>query len=154
MRTAIKTLAIIVVALVAVQASMHAWGSAGLEQYLAAGGVVDFNSPTPLPVVEYTGLIIHGMNGMYVIPLVVLVLTIVSLISRIRGAAPRAFILLGLVVLQVTFGLLGHVITVFALLHGINAILIATTAVITARWASKPGTQATAQAPQRTAAHV
>ncbi len=95
------------------------------------------------------------MNGMYVIPLVVLVLTIVSLISRIRGgAAPRAFILLGLVVLQVTFGLLGHVITVFALLHGINAILIATTAVITARWASKPGTQATAQAPQRTAAHV
>ncbi len=45
MRTAIKTLAIIVVALVAVQAPCTPGGSAGLEQYLAAGGVVDFNSP-------------------------------------------------------------------------------------------------------------
>lgn len=154
MRTTIKALAIAVVALVAVQASSHAWGSAGLSKYLAEGGVIDFNSPTPPPVPEFLGLMIHGMNGMFVIPIVGLVLAIVALVSRIKGAAPRALILLGLIALQVTFGLLGHDMTFFALLHGINAILIAATGVMIAFWAGRSRAQAGAEAAQRSAAHV
>lgn len=133
MRTAYRVLAYLICALVAVQAAMHAWASAGLTSYIFGGGVIDMNSEAPPPVPEFAGIIVHGMNGMYVIPLVTLSLLVVSFFTKNRRAVIFAAVLLVLVVLQVTLGLLGHGITFLALLHGLNALAIFGTAITAGR---------------------
>ena len=79
MHMAYKVLAFLIVGLVAVQAAAHAWASSGLVKYLAQGGTIDFESTEAPPVPEFLGLMIHGMNGMFVIPIVAIVLLIVAL---------------------------------------------------------------------------
>lgn len=128
MRTTYRVLAYVICGLVAVQAAMHAWASAGINAYIIGGGVIDVTSDAPPPVPEFAGIIIHAMNGMYVIPLVALVLLIVSFFTKVRRAVLFGAIVLALVVLQVTLGLFGHDITFLALLHGINALLLFGTA--------------------------
>ena len=76
MHMAYKVLAFLIVGLVAVQAAAHAWASSGLVKYLAQGGTIDFESTEAPPVPEFLGLMIHGMNGMFVIPIVAIVLLI------------------------------------------------------------------------------
>ncbi|WP_309065212.1 hypothetical protein [Microbacterium sp.] len=130
MRTAYRVLAYLVCGLVAVQAATHAWASAGLSAYIFGGGTIDPTASAPPPVPEFLGIMIHGMNGMYVIPLVALVLLVVSFFTRTPGAVPFAATVLGLVVLQVTLGLMGHGMTFLALLHGLNALAIFAVALI------------------------
>lgn len=122
MRTLYRVLAYLVAALVIVQAAMHAWASAGIAAYLGAGGTIDETAMPDFP--EFVGIIVHGMNGMYVIPLVALALLVVSFFAKVPGGTMWAAIVLGLVVLQVTLGLLGHELTFLALLHGVNALLL------------------------------
>ena len=90
MRTAYKALAYLVCALVALQAASHAWVSAGLGQYVAQGGTLDFSSEGLPPFPEALGFAIHGMNGMYVIPIVAVLLLVVAFASRLPGAVSRA----------------------------------------------------------------
>lgn len=44
MSTVYRSLALLICALVALQAAAHAWASAGLVNFLAAGGTLDMNS--------------------------------------------------------------------------------------------------------------
>lgn len=131
MHMAYKVLAFLVVGLVAVQAAAHAWASSGLVKYLAQGGTIDFESTEAPPVPEFLGLMIHGMNGMFVIPIVAIVLLIVALVTKSSRAIIWAGVVVGLVALQVTLGLLGHETTALAFLHGLNAIVLAGTALAT-----------------------
>ena len=131
MHTAYKVLAFLIVGLVAVQAAAHAWASSGLVKYLAQGGTIDFESTEAPPVPEFLGLMIHGMNGMFVIPIVAIVLLIVALVTKSSRAIIWAGVVVGLVALQVTLGLLGHETTALAFLHGLNAIVLAGTALAT-----------------------
>lgn len=124
MRIAYQVLAFIVCALVAVQAATHAWASAGIGAFILGGGVIDLTSDAPPPFPEFAGIIIHGMNGMYVIPLVALVLLVVSFFAKVRHGILFAAIVFVLVIVQVTLGLLSHDVTSLALLHGANAILL------------------------------
>lgn len=133
MRTAYKALAYLVCALVALQAASHAWVSAGLGQYVAQGGTLDFSSEGLPPFPEALGFAIHGMTGMYVIPIVAVLLLVVAFASRLPGAVSRAGIVLVLVVLQVVFGLFGHSLTALAFLHGLNALLLFAAAYVAAR---------------------
>ena len=126
MRIAYRTLGFLIAALVAVQAASHAWSSAGLGLYVAEGHTVDsslLESPT-LPFPEALGFMIHGLNGMYIIPAVALALLVVSFFVHLGGAVLFAAITLGLVAIQVTLGLLGHGLPTLGLLHGLNAILL------------------------------
>jgi hypothetical protein len=142
MRTTYKVLAWLVAVEVIVQAAVMVWGVAGMGIWIDDGGVVDkqtfedaFDNGTK-PFDEFTGLLIHGQNGMMVIPLIALALVIVSFFAKIPGGVAYAFAVLGLVVLQVALGLLGHAVSAMGALHGVNAFLLFGVAVLAGRRAS------------------
>ncbi len=128
MRTTYRILAFLVCALVALQAASHAWASAGIAQYLAQGGTIDLDSQELPNFPEAVGLMIHGMNGMYVIPVVALALLVTSFFAKVPRGTMWAGIVLALVALQITLGMLGHSITALAFLHGVNALALFGTA--------------------------
>lgn len=131
MRIVYRIISFTICALVALQAASHAWASAGLGLYIAEGGVIDASAqegPPPFP--EALGFMIHGMNGMYAIPTLALLLLIVSFFAKIRRGTAFAVGVLALVALQVTLGLLGHGMALLGLLHGLNALLLFTTALL------------------------
>lgn len=112
---------------------MHAWASAGLAKYIGGGGTLDMNSDAPPPIPEFTGFIVHAMNGMYVIPLIALALLVLAFMVKTPGAVRMAATVLVLVVVQVVLGFLGHEMTTMALLHGLNAMALFAAAWIAAR---------------------
>lgn len=123
-----RILALVVAALVGVQAASHAWASAGLGRFIAGGGVVDKsmmeNTDGPLPFQEVLGILVHGINGSMVIPVVALALLAVSFFTRARRAILWAAIVLGAVALQVTLGFAGHSLPIAGLFHGLNALVL------------------------------
>lgn len=143
MVTAFRILAGAIAALVGVQAASHAWTSAGLGVYIENGGVIDKAflesagaSDTPA-FPELLGFAIHGLNGMFVIPTVALVLVVVSFFAKFPRAVTWALAIAGLVAVQVTLGLAGHGQTAFAFLHGLNALLLFGTTILAIRAARK-----------------
>ena len=130
MRKVYRVLAFIVAIEVAVQAMFMVYGEAGLGLWVDDGGVVNkatfenaFESgEAPFP--EFQAFILHGMNGMMVIPLLALLLVISSFFAKVPRGVAFAFGVLGLVVLQVTLGLMGHSIAALGALHGINALAL------------------------------
>lgn len=126
MRTVYKALAWLVALGVVVQAAVMVWGIAGLGIWVDRdGGVLDratFESGSPFP--EFVGLMIHGMNGMMVIPAVALALLVVSFFAKVRRGVLWAALVLLAVVVQVTLGLMGHEAAIFGMLHGINALVL------------------------------
>jgi hypothetical protein len=134
MRNVYRVLAFLVAAEVAVQAAFFVWGEAGMGMYIEDGGVLDKaalenafeGGEAPFP--EFVGLLYHGMNGMFVIPLLALLLVISSFFAKVPRGVTFALAVLGLVLLQVTLGLMGHSVSFLGALHGINALLLFSTA--------------------------
>ena len=130
MRTAYKVLAYLVAAEVAVQAMVMVWGIAGLGKWVDGGGVLDkavFEEAMGsggMPFSEFAGLLVHGINGMFVIPLIALLLLIVSFFTKVRGAIKWAVIVLVLAVVQGQIGFLGHEFPLAGALHGLNAMVL------------------------------
>ncbi len=138
MRIAYRIVSFLICALVALQAASHAWASAGLDVFLSEGGVIDASAadgPPPFP--EVMGFMIHGMNGMFVIPTLALLLLIFSFFAKVPHGIAFAGGVLALVVVQVTLGLFGHSIPLLGFLHGVNALLLFTTALLAGLNASK-----------------
>ncbi|GIH28537.1 hypothetical protein Aph01nite_68470 [Acrocarpospora phusangensis] len=135
MKLAYKILAYFIAVEVAVQASMVVLGDAGLFKYIEQGGVLDKAAAESgaIQFPEFFAFIVHGINGMMVIPAVALILLIVSFFTKIPRAVGAAGLVLGLVVLQVALGLLGHSIPALGALHGVNALLLFSAAVYAAR---------------------
>ncbi|MFD4959851.1 hypothetical protein [Microbacterium sp. NPDC058389] len=147
MRITYRIFSFAICALVALQAASHAWGSAGLDVYIAEGGVVDgsaLEGPPPFP--EVVGFMIHGMNGMFVIPTLAILLFIFSFFVKAPRAVAFAGGVLALVVVQVTLGLFGHSIPLLGSLHGINALLLFTAALLAGLNVSKRRVEAAAAA--------
>lgn len=145
MRITYRIFSFAICALVALQAASHAWGSAGLDVYIAEGGVVDgsaLDGPPPFP--EVVGFMIHGMNGMFVIPTLALLLFVFSFFVKAPRAVAFAGGVLGLVIVQVTLGLFGHSIPLLGFLHGVNALLLFTTALLAGLNVSKRRVEAAA----------
>ncbi len=141
MITAYRALAYLVCLLVGVQAATHAWSSAGIGKYVADGGVIDKSAMQPggVDFPEVAGFIIHGINGMMLIPAVGVVLLVVGLIARFGGAVRWAAIVLVLIAVQVTLGMFGHGLTLLALLHGLNAVILFGAALLAGQRASRAG---------------
>ncbi|MFI7640720.1 hypothetical protein [Nonomuraea sp. NPDC049400] len=135
MKQVYKVLAYLIAIEVAVQASMVVWFDAGLGKWIGEGGVVDKtlveSGQAPFP--EFLGIVIHGMNGMFVIPALALLLLISSFWAKVPGAVKAAGLVLLLVVLQVAFGIFGHDIPLVGAVHGINALLLFGSAIYAAR---------------------
>lgn len=135
MRTAYKVLAYIVAAEVAIQAMVMVWAIAGLGKWVDGGGTFDKSvmesEGTPFP--EVVGIILHGINGTYVIPAIALLLLIVSFFTKLRGAIKWAVIVFVLVVVQGQIGFLGHEFPLAGALHGLNALALFGVAIYTGR---------------------
>lgn len=130
MRGMYRIIGYFICALVGAQAAFHAWASAGMGVWIAGGGVLDkavfegiVAGGTP-PFGEVAGMMLHGMNGMFVIPVVALVFIAVAFLARIPGAVGRAVAVGALVVLQVALGLGGHGTPLLGLFHGLNALAL------------------------------
>jgi len=127
MRTAYKVLAYLVAAEVAVQAMLIVWGIAGLGKWVDGGGVFDkavIESEGAPPFPEVVGIIVHGINGFFVVPGLALLLLIVSFFTKVRGAIKWAVVVFVLVIVQGQLGGLGHDFPLAGALHGLNALAL------------------------------
>jgi hypothetical protein len=130
MKTAYKVLAYLVAAEVAVQAMVMVWAIAGLGKWVDGGGVFDKAviegsiETGAIPFPEVFGILIHGINGSFVVPGIALLLLIVSFFTKVRGAIKWAVIVLVLVVAQGQIGFLGHEFPLAGALHGLNALAL------------------------------
>jgi hypothetical protein len=131
MRATYRVLAFIIAVEVVVQAAMMAFAAAGLFIWIDKdGGVLDKASLEAEP--DFTGAVgfmIHGINGLMIIPLIALIFLIVSFFAKIPGGVRWAATVFGLVVLQVLLGLFGHENAYLGLLHGVNALAVLGTAI-------------------------
>jgi hypothetical protein len=156
MRTAYKVLAYLVAAEVAVQAMAIVWGIAGLGRWVDGGGVFDKavieSQGTPFP--EVVGILVHGINGMFVIPALALLLLIVSFFTRVRGAIKWAVIVFVLVVVQGQLGELGHDFPLAGAVHGLNAMALFGVALYAGRRLRAAAAVGVEQPETRTAAPV
>ena len=110
---------------VVVQAMAIALGGFGVLHDVDNGLVVDKNFEPNF------GQTLHGIDGMYVIPLLGLVLLIVSFFAAktVPGAPKWAAIVFGLIVLQVVLAFVSFSAPVVGALHGINAFAVLGTAI-------------------------
>ena len=136
MRNVYRILAFLVAIEVVVQAMAIAYAIAGLAYWVEEdGGVLNkavFDSDDP-GFQGFGGFVAHWINGMMIIPLLVLLLLIVSFFAKVPGGVQKALILLGLVVLQVFLGIFSHSIPFVVVLHVLNAFAILGTALAAAR---------------------
>lgn len=135
MKSAYKVLAYLVAIEVVVQAMAMVYAIAGLGKWVDDGGVLDKAAMEneDLSFTGSVGFMIHGINGMMLIPLIALLLLISSFFARIPGGVKWAGLVLLLVVLQATLGIVGHAVPAVGALHGLNALLLFSTAFYTAR---------------------
>ena len=130
MRTAYKVLAYLVAAEVAIQAMVMVWAVAGLGKWVDGGGVFDKSviegsmETGAMPFPEVFGILVHGINGTFVVPVIALLLLIVSFFTKVRGAIKWAVIVLVLVIVQGQIGFLGHEFPLAGALHGLNALAL------------------------------
>lgn len=153
MRSAYKVLANLMALLIVVQAAAIVYAVAGLGIWVEDGGVLDKAAmeSDEAPFDEVVGFMIHGMNGMMLIPLIALALLVVSFFAKVPRGIPVAAVLLVLVIVQVALGIFGHELALSGALHGVNALILFAGTLHAARLASAPtvAEQREAQAPSR-----
>jgi heme A synthase len=137
MRNAYRGLAFAIAALVALQAAFIAFALSGLVAWVQEGGTLDastFTEGSDVEVGGSTGFMLHALTGMFLIPLLALVLLIISFFAKIPGGVKWAAIVFGVVVLQYALALLTRTTgTPFlGALHGLNALILFGVAVTTA----------------------
>jgi heme A synthase len=134
MRTMYRGLTHLINVLVAVQAALMAWAISGLGKFVSSGGVIDpaTMESEEFPFPELAGFMFHGIIGSMLIPLIALLLLILSFFTKVPGASKWAGIVLALVVIQVALGMSARMgqAPILGLIHGINALLLFTAAMI------------------------
>lgn len=136
MRKVYSVLGYLIAAEVVVQAMAIAYAIAGLGYWIAEEGGVLNKQVMESDDVSFSGVggfMIHGINGMMVVPLLVLLFLVVSFFTKLPGATKRAALVLGLVVLQVVLGITSHSIPAAIVLHALNAFAILVVAFTAAR---------------------
>ena len=134
---AYRILATIIAIEVVIQAMAMVFAVAGLGIWVDEGGVLDkaaFESDD-LSFTGVGGFIIHGINGMMIIPLLGLALLILSFFAKVQGGVKWAGIVLGAIVVQVLLGVFGHESAYIGALHGLNAFILLGSAGMAARQA-------------------
>jgi heme A synthase len=151
MRKAYRILAYLIAAEVVVQAMAMVFAIAGLDKWIANGGVFDKavmeSDQAPFP--EVVGIIVHGINGSIVIPVLALLLLICSFFAKLPRAVRWAGLVFLIVVVQVSLGYAGPDIPALGALHGLNALALFTTALYTARRARAATPSAVEQPPSQ-----
>jgi heme A synthase len=135
MRKTYRVLGYLIAAEVVVQAMAIAYALAGLGYWISEdGGVLNKQVLDSEP--EFAGVggfMVHGINGMMLVPLLALLFLLVSFFTKLPGASRRAAAVVGLVVLQVFLGILTHSLPFSAALHALNAFVLLVVAITSAR---------------------
>ena len=142
MRKTFSVLAYLIAAEVVVQAMAIAYAIAGVGYWVSEEDGVLNKQVMESDDASFTGLvgfIVHGMNGMMIIPLLAILLLVFSFFAKVQGATRNAAIVLGRVVTQVVLGILTHSIPGSAALHALNAFAILVLALRTARGPAAAG---------------
>jgi O-antigen ligase len=156
-RQVFRTLAYIIAFGVMFQAAVMVYAVSGMGRYIEEGGVIDAaaveqSQAGQTAFSEEIGFMLHGMNGMMVMPILAILLLIASFFAGVRGAWKWALAVLLLVALQITLGLSG--VPSLGALHGVNALILFSVALYTG-WrvaARSRSTRSTAQVPPATPA--
>lgn len=119
MKGVYRALAFLVSLGVLVQAGSIAYGWFQVINEVEAGTLTTLGEE-----MRNAGHVVHGTNGMMVIPIIALLLLIVSFFARIPGGVKWAAIVFGLVVLQVVLAFVAFGLPIVGALHGINALAI------------------------------
>ncbi|SKC72319.1 COX15/CtaA family protein [Krasilnikoviella flava] len=129
MRQVFRVLAYVVAAGVVVQAAVMVYAVAGMGLFIDEGGVLDqaameqsMSGEALFP--EEIGLMLHGMTGTMVLPIIALLTFVASFFAGVRGAWRWGLAIFLLVALQVTLGIAGHSVPFLGALHGVNALLL------------------------------
>jgi hypothetical protein len=144
-----RVLAYIIAIEVVIQAAAIAYAFFALGKWIDDGATLN-KTLMDNPNATYpgtTGLAIHGLNGEMLMPLLVLALLVVSFFAKIPGGTKWAGYLLGLLVIQIGLAFAGHAAPAISPLHGINALILFSVAVMAGRRMSArakvaPATQA------------
>lgn len=140
MRTAYHVLAYLIALEVVIQAAAISFAVFGLGKWITDGGVMD-KATMESHSAEFPGVIgfaIHGFNGQNVVPLVGILLLLVSFFAKVPRGIMWAGLVLVLILVQVFLGIFGAGIPELGVLHGLNALVLFSVAVIAARQARLP----------------
>jgi hypothetical protein len=130
MKQVYRVLAFLVAAGVAIQAASIAYAMFGLIKWVEGGGTLDQSTELTPALGGYTGFSWHATAGIFILPVVSLLLLIISFFAKVPGGIKWALIVFGVAVLQVALGLFSHSIAGVGWLHGINALALFGTAVM------------------------
>lgn len=143
MRKTYRILALLIAVEVVVQAAALAWAMFGLGAWIDEGNT--FNKTMlecrdcPWNFTEERGFMIHGLNGMILIPVLALALLVVSFFVRDQTLLRWAGLVFVLVMVQSQLlPFIGREYPVFGALHGLNALLLFAAALVTWRKAKAP----------------
>lgn len=139
MKSAYRWLAMIIAVEVAVQAAAIAFAAFGLFKWIEDGGVLNkqvMESDQSAGFSGEAGFMIHGMNGEMIIPILAIVLLIVSFFAKVPGGVKWAGFVLLAVVVQVLLGLFAHGAPALGALHGLNALILFSVALMASRRAA------------------
>ncbi|HEX6447044.1 MAG TPA: hypothetical protein VF053_18255 [Streptosporangiales bacterium] len=123
MKSTYRVLAYIIAGLVVLQAVWIALSSFTAISAIEAGKTVDENAGG-------VGGMLHGLGGMYAIPLVTIVLLVVSFFARVAGGVKWALFILLAVAVQIVLAFLSFGVPQIGALHGLNAFVIIALSVI------------------------
>lgn len=153
MTKAFRVFAFLVAALVMFQAAVMVWGIAGLGLWLDDGNELttevfeDAFEGGEKPFPEFTGLMLHGMVGFMVIPIVSLITMILGFIAKHPGSTKFGVAIFLLTILQTFLGIYGHELAISGMAHGVNALILFGTAVMAGVRAKAPVSTTAPQTP-------
>jgi hypothetical protein len=124
MKQVYRVLAFLVAAGVAIQAASIAYAMFGLIKWVEGGGTLDQSTELTPALGGYTGFSWHATAGIFILPVISLLLLISSFFAKVPGGVKWALIVLGVTVLQVALGLFAHSVAGLGWLHGINALAL------------------------------
>jgi hypothetical protein len=136
MRTAYKWLGYLIAAGVALQAATIAFAAFGLFKWVDDGGTLDKAVLEAEEAPEFTGALgfmLHFMVGQMVIPLLAIALLVIAFFAKVPGGAKWAGFVLLAVVVQIMLGMFAHGAPMLGLLHGLNALILFSLAMLAAR---------------------
>jgi heme A synthase len=146
MRKAYRILADIMAVSVVIQAMAMVWAIAGLFHWIDSEGgsldsaVLDDWEDNPPDFDGAIGFAIHGILGGMVLPVIGLAFLILAFFAKVPGGVKWAAIVFASVIIQMFLGYAGFDAPVVGLLHGLNAFVLFSTAIVAAR-AAHPATQ-------------
>lgn len=143
MKKTYRIVALLIAVEVVVQAAALAWAFFGLGKWIAAGNTFNKTmlecSDCPWNFTEERGFMIHGLNGFLIIPVLGLVLLVVSFFTRDKMLIRWAGITFALILIQSQLlPELGRQFPIMGALHGLNALLLFTAAIVTRSKAKAP----------------